>query len=67
MLKPWVFFCPLEPVLEHLSKCQSFVLKHSSSGPSVTLSDSDILTAIRNIDETIRAEWARVIRLNQPE
>eukprot|EP00973_Karenia_brevis_P066654 9266265-Karenia_brevis.AAC.1 len=63
-----VLFCPLEPLLEHLSKIEAYIVKHSSGADGhASFSDRDILASIRNIDESIRGEWARILRANSPE
>eukprot|EP00973_Karenia_brevis_P034237 4722322-Karenia_brevis.AAC.1 len=40
-----LWFCPLEPVMEHLSMCEGYAVKHGDRP------DAELMAAIRNIDE----------------
>lgn len=63
-----VMFAPLAPLLNHLSLTESYVLRHSTARESRDrYSDQDILKQLIHCDESIRGEWARVIRTNEPD
>jgi len=59
-----VFFAPLEGLLDHLAAVEGYILRHSTGNEPRP--DSVILKQLMVIDEGVRAEWARIIRGNEP-
>lgn len=53
-------FASLEPLTQHLADAETYVGKYS--GGKGAFSDWAILSSLREIDETIRNEWARLVR-----
>ena len=59
------FFNPLQGMLDHMAQAESYVLRHSYGKDAK--SEGAILHQLTIIDETIRGEWAKVLRSNKPE
>ena len=63
-----VFFAPMDPLLRHLAQAEAYVLRHSHPRDATDkCSDAEILKQLVHVDEGIRAEWARLVRANEPE
>ena len=60
-----VFFLPLQQVLDHLASAEGYALKHATGRDR--RSDNNILKQLTTIDESIRCEWARILRSNVPD
>ena len=58
-------FAPLGPVQAHLATAESYVVRHSTG--SGAMPDSVILASLIRVDETIRGEWARMLRSDHTE
>ena len=56
-----VLFCPLDPMIKHLSEAELYVLTHSP-GLGEVFSDHDVLVQLRRVDEAIRSECDAPIR-----
>lgn len=59
-----VLFAPLEPLLNHLASVEAYILKHSKGKEQRT--EYSILKQVQTIDEGVSAEWARILRGNEP-
>ena len=59
-----IMFAPLEPLLNHLAAVEAYILKHSTGREP--RSEYSILKQVQTIDEGVRAEWARILRGNEP-
>ena len=57
---PPVLFSNPEPLTQHLADAEAYVTKFS--GGKAAFPDFAVLSALREIDETIRKEWARLTR-----
>eukprot|EP00971_Amphidinium_carterae_P352488 6492617-Amphidinium_carterae.1 len=53
-------FSSLEPLLTHLARAESYVLRYAANFP-----DSAILQQLRTIDESIRSRWAEHLRVKR--
>ena len=58
-------FAPLGPLLEHLAKADSYVMKYTTGGSPC--SDAATLRTLTRIDEAVRGEWARMLRNAEEE
>eukprot|EP00971_Amphidinium_carterae_P245969 4885517-Amphidinium_carterae.1 len=55
-----VRFASLEPLLTHMARAESYVLRYAPNFP-----DSAILHQLRTVDESIRARWAEHLRIKR--
>ena len=53
-------FAPLDPLLQHLARAESAVLKYTQE--SHRFADAQVLAKLRTIAENVRSEWARLTR-----
>ena len=58
------WFAPVETLQRHLATADLYVLKHTIGRRA--LPDTAVLDTLRQIDESIRSEWARLVCSNEP-
>eukprot|EP00973_Karenia_brevis_P055089 7659904-Karenia_brevis.AAC.1 len=58
--KPDVVFTPLQPMIDHITAAENYVLSDTTSAKPY--SDKQVCEALKEIDEAIRKEWAKLIR-----